>query len=552
MAKQILASEEARLALKKGVDTLADTVKVTLGPKGRNVVLEKSYGSPVITNDGVTIAKEIEIGTISDDLKKKAHSKIENIGAQVIKEVASKTNDVAGDGTTTATVLAQAMIEEGIKNVTAGANPMAIRKGIEKASEAVVTELEKIKKDVKNSEDIANVAAISAADEKIGKMIADAMETVGKDGVITVEEGQTLGIEKEVVEGMQFDKGYVSPYMITDTNRMEAIYENPKILITDKKISSINEIVPILEKLAQVGKKDLVIIADDIEGEALATLVVNKIRGTFNTLAVKTPGFGERGKEMLADIAVLTGGQVIAEDLGLKLENVELEQLGEARKIIADAEKTTIIEGTGHEEAIKTRVGEIKTQIERTDSDWDREKLQERLAKLAGGVAVIKVGAATEVEQKELQHRVEDALSATRAAVEEGIVPGGGVALVRVAEALKKLDLSKEEQVGVEILSRSLEAPIRQIAENAGERADVIITDIKKNENKNFGYDFAAGDYKDMLKAGIIDPAKVTRSALQNAASAAAMLLTTEAVVADIPEPPSQALPGGMPGGMDY
>ncbi|MBW6431946.1 chaperonin GroEL [Patescibacteria group bacterium] len=552
MAKQILSSEEARLALKRGVDTLADTVKVTLGPKGRNVVLEKSYGSPVITNDGVTIAKEIEIGTVSEDPKKKANAKVENIGAQVIKEVASKTNDVAGDGTTTATVLAQAIIEEGIKNVTSGANPMAIRKGIEKATEAVVTELAKNKKEVKNSEDIANVASISAADEEIGKMIAAAMETVGKDGVITVEESQTLGIEKDVVEGMQFDKGYISPYMITDTTRMEAIYDNPKILITDKKISSINEIVPLLEKLAQVGKKDLVIIADDIEGEALATLVVNKIRGTFNTLAVKTPGFGERGKEMLADIAILTGGQVIADDLGLKLESVELEQLGEARKVISDSEKTTIIEGIGHEEAIKNRVAEIKTQIEKSDSDWDKEKLQERLAKLAGGVAVIKIGAATEVEQKELQHRVEDALSATRAAVEEGIVPGGGVALIRAGETLKNLKLSKEEQVGVEIVEKALEAPIRQIALNAGERADVVISDIKKSDNKNQGYDFAAGEHKDMIKAGIIDPAKVTRSALQNAASAAAMLLTTEAVVADIPEPPTPPIAGGMPGGMDY
>ncbi|MDD3480686.1 MAG: chaperonin GroEL [Patescibacteria group bacterium] len=552
MGKQIISSEEARIALKNGVDTLANTVKVTLGPKGRNVVLEKTYGSPVITNDGVTIAKEIEIDTISDDPKKKAEARIENIGAQVIKEVASKTNDVAGDGTTTATVLAQAMIEEGIKNVTAGANPMAIRKGIEAASTAVAEELGNVKKDVKNSEEIANVAAISAASEEVGKIIADAMETVGKDGVITVEEGQTLGIEKEVVEGMQFDKGYVSAYMVTDTAKMEAIYENPSILITDKKISSINEIVPILEKLAAVGKKDLVIMAEEIDGEALATLVVNKLRGTFNTLAIKSPGFGDRAKEMLADIAILTGGQVISEDLGLKLENVELEQLGEARKVIADSENTTIIEGTGHEKAIKDRVTEIKAQIEKADSDWDREKLQERLAKLSGGVAVIKVGAATEVEQKEMQHRVEDALAATRAAVEEGIVPGGGVALIRAAEVLTGLKLDKEEQVGVEIVAKSLEAPLRQIANNAGERADVVIADIKKNTDKNYGYDFAEGKYKDMLKAGIIDPAKVTRSALQNAASAAAMLLTTEAVVADIPEPPAPELPagGGMPGMM--
>ncbi len=435
------------------------------------------------------------------------------------------------------------MIEEGVKNVTAGANPMAIRKGIDSATAKVIEELVKIKKEVKNSEDIASVASISAADENVGKIIADAMETVGRDGVITVEEGQTLGIEKEVVEGMQFDKGYVSAYMVTDTTKMEAVYDNPKILITDKKISSINEIVPLLEKLAQVGKKELVIIADEIEGEALATLVVNKLRGTFNTLAVKAPGFGDRQKEYLADIAVLTGGQVISEELGLTLENVEVEQLGEARKVIADAENTTIIEGTGHEKALAERIAEIKAQIEKSDSDWDKEKLQERLAKLSGGVAVIKVGAATEVEQKEMQHRVEDALSATRAAVEEGIVPGGGVALVRAITSLEGIKVSKEEMVGVEIVRKALEAPLRQIAENAGERADVIISEIKKNSDKNYGYDFAAGSYKDMLKAGIIDPAKVTRSALQNAASAAAMLLTTEAVVADIPEPPTPNTP---------
>lgn len=553
MSKQILASEEARLALKKGVDVLANTVKVTLGPKGRNVVLEKKYGSPTITNDGVTIAKEIEIGTVSDDPKKKANAQIENIGAQVIKEVASKTNDVAGDGTTTATVLAQAMIEEGIKNVTAGANPIAIRRGIEKATEKVVEGLKKIKKDIKGSEDITHVASISAADEEIGKMIADAMDTVGKDGVITVEESQTLGIEKEVVEGMQFDRGYVSAYMVTDTARMEAVFENPKILITDKKITSINELLPLLEKLAATGKKDLVIIADDIEGEALATLVVNKLRGTFNALAVKAPGFGDRQKEMMQDIAILTGGQVISEEVGLTLEAAELEVLGEARKVIADKDNTTIIEGTGNKKAVEDRVAEIKTQIEKATSDWDKEKLQERLAKLAGGVAVIKVGAPTEVEQKERQHRVEDALSATRAAVEEGIVPGGGVALIRAANELADFKASEEEQVGVEIVAKALEAPLRQIAENAGERADVVIAEIKKSENANQGYDFEAGEYKDMMKAGILDPAKVTRSALQNAASAAAMLLTTEAVVADIPEPPAAPMAGGgMPGGMEY
>jgi len=443
------------------------------------------------------------------------------------------------------------MIEEGIKNVTAGANPIAIRKGIEKATEAVITELSKTKKDVKDSEDIANVASISAASEEIGKMIAEAMETVGKDGVITVEEGQTLGIEKDVVEGMQFDKGYVSPYMATDTGRMEAIYENASILITDKKISAIADIVPLLEKLAQVGKKDLVIIAEDIEGEALATLVVNKIRGTFNTLAIKSPGFGDRQKEMLSDIAVLTGGQVISEEVGLTLEKVELEQLGEARKVIADAENTTIIEGTGQENAVKERITEIKAQIKKSDSDWDKEKLQERLAKLSGGVAVIKVGAATEVEQKEMQHRVEDALEATKAAVEEGIVAGGGVALIRSADVLKDLKVETEEKIGVDIVIKALETPIRQIAENSGERADVIISEIRKNSNVNYGYDFAEGKYKDMLKAGILDPAKVTRSALQNAASAAAMLLTTEAVVADIPEPKGPEMPaGGMPGMM--
>jgi len=550
MAKQILSGEEARISLKRGVDILANTVKTTLGPKGRNVVLDKKYGSPVITNDGVTIAKEIEIGTISDDPKKKAQAVIENVGAQVIKDVASKTNDVAGDGTTTATVIAQAMIEEGIKNVTAGANPMAIRRGIEKATAAVVEELKKVKKDVKNSSDIANVAAISAADEEIGQMIAEAMDTVGKDGVITVEESQTLGIEKEVVEGMQFDKGYIAPYMVTDTGRMEAIYEHPSILITDKKISAIAEILPLLEKMANAGKKDLVIIADEVEGEALATLVVNKLRGIFNTLAVKAPGFGDRRKEMLQDIAILTGGQVITEELGLKLEETEMEMLGTARKVIADKDNTTIVEGAGQKSAVEDRIKEIRTEIDKTTSDWDKEKLQERLAKLAGGVAVLKIGAATEVEQKEKQHRVEDALAATRAAVEEGIVPGGGVALIRAGKVLANLKLDKEEQVGVEIVLKSLESPLKQIAANAGEKADVVIDTIRKEDSYSFGYDFAKGEYKDMLKAGIIDPAKVTRSALQNAASAAAMLLTTEAVVADIPEAEKPEPP--MPGGMGY
>lgn len=553
MAKQIVSGEQARMALKRGVDILADTVKVTLGPKGRNVVLDKKYGSPVITNDGVTIAKEIEIGTISEDPVKRAAAVVENIGAQVIKDVASKTNDVAGDGTTTATVLAQAIIEEGIKNVAAGANPIAIRRGIEKATEAVVAEIKNIKKDVKDSNDIINVASISASDAEIGKMIADAMDTVGKDGVITIEASQTLGIEKEVVEGMQFDKGFVSAYMMTDTARMEAIYENPAILITDKKISAINDILPLLEKMAQVGKKELVIIADDVDGEALAVLVVNKLKGTFNTLAVKAPGFGDRRKEMLQDIAVLTGGQLITEELGLKLEEATIEMLGSARRIVSDKDNTTIIEGKGEKKAVEARISEIKAQIKKSTSDWDKEKLQERLAKLSGGVAVLKIGAATEVEQKEKQHRVEDALAATRAAVEEGIVPGGGVALIRAAEALKKLKLDKEEQVGVDIVMKALEAPLRQIAANAGEKADVVIEEIKKNTNIYYGYDFAKNEYKDMLKAGIIDPAKVTRSAIQNAASAAAMLLTTEAVVADIPEKEA-SMPGGggMPGGMGY
>jgi len=552
MAKQILSGEEARISLKKGVDILANTVKTTLGPKGRNVVLDKKFGSPVITNDGVTIAKEIEIGTISEDPKKKAQAVIENVGAQVIKDVASKTNDVAGDGTTTATVIAQAMIEEGIKNVTAGANPMAIRRGIEKATNVVVEELKKVKKEVKNSSDIANVAAISAADEEIGQMIAEAMDTVGKDGVITVEESQTLGIEKEVVEGMQFDKGYIAPYMVTDAGRMEAIYEHPSILITDKKISAIAEILPLLEKMSNAGKKDLVIIADEVEGEALATLVVNKLRGIFNTLAVKAPGFGDRRKEMLQDIAILTGGQLITEELGLKLEETEITMLGTARKVIADKDNTTIVEGAGEKSAVENRIKEIRAEIDKTTSDWDKEKLQERLAKLAGGVAVLKIGAATEVEQKEKQHRVEDALAATRAAVEEGIVPGGGVALIRAGKVLANLKLDKEEQVGVEIVLKSLESPLKQIAANAGEKADVVIDTIRKEDSYSYGYDFAKGEYKDMLKAGIIDPAKVTRSALQNAASAAAMLLTTEAVVADIPEKEAPPMPGGMPEGMGY
>ncbi len=537
MSKEIKFSEDARKKLKDGVDKLANTVKTTLGPKGRNVVLDKKYGAPTITNDGVTIAKEIDLEDI-----------YENMGAQLVKEVASKTNDVAGDGTTTATVLAQAIITEGLKNVTAGANPMEIKKGIEKASEFVVGELAKNKKEIKTKEEIAQVASISAADTEIGNLIADVMDEVGKDGVITVEEGQTLGMEKEVVEGMQFDNGFIAAYMVTDTARMEAVYEHPSILLTDKKISSINEIVPLLEKMAQAGKKDLIIIADDVDGEALATLVVNKIRGIFNTLAIKAPGFGDKKKEMLQDLAILTGATVISEELGLKLEDAELDVLGSARKVISDKDNTTIVEGQGDQKAIKARVEQIKAQIAKSTSDWDKEKLQERLAKLAGGVAVLKVGAATEVELKEKKHRIEDALAATRAAVEEGIVPGGGVALVDIAPGLAKLKGDKDVETGIRILQRALEEPLRQIALNAGKEGSVVVDEVQKRA-KGIGYDAAKDDYKDMIKAGIVDPAKVTRSALQNAASVSALFLTTEAVVAELPAKEEPQMPaGGMPG----
>ncbi|MDP2586388.1 MAG: chaperonin GroEL [Candidatus Komeilibacteria bacterium] len=535
MAKQILFNEAARQAAKRGVDKLADAVKVTLGPKGRNVVLDKGYGSPVITKDGVTVAKEIEL-----------EDKFENVGAEIVKEVASKTNDVSGDGTTTATVLAQAIIAEGLKNVTAGTNPLGIKRGIEKGVEAVVNELKKISKEVSSKDEIAQVASISANDEEIGKVIAEAMESVGKDGVITVEEYQTFGITKEVVEGMQFDKGFVSHYMITNADRMEAEYEDPYILITDQKISSIQTILPLLEKLAQMGRKDLVIIADDIDGEALATLVVNKLRGTFNALAVKAPGFGDRRKEMLNDIAVLTGGKVISEEIGLKLENAEIDMLGQARKVKATKENTTIIEGKGDDKEVKNRVGQIKKQLENAENDFDKEKLQERLAKLAGGVAVIKVGAATEVEMKEKKHRVEDALAATRAAVEEGIVVGGGVALLRAVSALTGVKVDDEGQVGLNILKRALEVPARQIAENAGKDGSVVVEAIKTRSG-NEGYNAALDKYEDLVKAGIIDPTKVTRFALQNAASAAAMFLTTEAIITDLPEKKEK---GGMGGGM--
>ncbi len=526
MAKQLKFSEDARKILKKGIDKLADAVKVTLGPKGRNVLLDQGFGAPVITNDGVTIAKEIDL-----------EDKFENTGAQLIKEVATKTNDVAGDGTTTAIVLAQSIIHEGLKNVTAGSNPMALRRGIEKATQKVVEELKKMAKKVTSKEEIAQVAAISADSKEIGELIAEVMEKVGKDGVITVEESQTFGLDKEYVEGMQFDNGYISPYMITDTSRMEAVFENPYILITDKKISAVSEIVPLMEKLAQTGKKDLVIIAEDVEGEALATLVVNKLRGVFNTLAVKAPGFGERRKEMLSDIAVLTGGEVISEELGLKLENVEINMLGEARKVVADKDTTTIIEGKGSPEEIKNRIEQIKKQIQETTSEYDKEKLQERLAKLSGGVAVIKVGAATEVELKEKKHRIEDALAATKAAVEEGIVPGGGVALLNAKKTLDKIEVEDEdEKVGINILKKALEAPIRQIAENSGLEGSVIIDAILSKGDINYGYDFAKDKFVDLIEEGIVDPTKVTRSALLNAVSAASMLLTTEAVVTDLPE----------------
>jgi chaperonin GroEL len=540
MAKDIISSEEARKRLKAGVDKLANTVKTTLGPKGRNVVLGRSYGGPLITNDGVTIAKEIEL-----------EDAFENMGAQIVKEVASKTNDQAGDGTTTATVLAQAIIEEGIKNVAAGANPMAIRHGIEKAAQAVAQELTKIAKPVKESAEIANVAAISAADPEVGTLIAEVMKVIGEDGIVTVEEGQTLGLDKEVVEGMQFDNGYVSPYMVSDTTRMEAVVENAPILITDKKISSVQELLPLLEKLAGEGKKDLVIIAEDLDGEALTTLVLNKLRGTFNAVAIKAPAFGDRRKEMLEDIAILTGGQVIAEEIGLKLEDATVEMLGEARKVIASKDNTTIVDGKGDKKAVKSRVTQMKAQLSELSSEYEIEKLAERIAKLESGVAVIKVGAATEVELKEKKARIEDAVHSTKAAVAEGIVPGGGAALIKASKVLDKLELEDEQQIGVVIVQKSLEAPIRQIASNAGITDIAVILETIRKGDKNLGWDFAKNQKTDMLKAGIIDPVKVTKSALLNAASAASMLLTTEAAVVDLPSKDAP-VGGGMPdmGGM--
>jgi chaperonin GroEL len=542
MAKQLSFSEDARAKLRNGANILADAVKVTLGPKGRNVVLDKSYGAPIITNDGVTIAKEIEL-----------EDKFENMGAQLIKQVAAKTNDVAGDGTTTATVLAQAMINEGLKVVAAGANPMIVRHGIEKGVVQVVEHLRKARKDVKG-DDIAHVATISAGDPEVGTLIAEVMAKVGTAGVITVEEGQTLGLSTEVVEGMQFDNGYISAYMVTNSERMEAEFTDAMLLITDKKISSIQEILPLLEGMAQTGRKNLVIIAEDVDGEALATLVLNKLRGTFNTLAVKAPGFGDRRKEMLRDIAILTGGEVITEDLGLKLENATVEMLGRADKVVATKEKTTIVGGKGDKKAIAARVAQIKKLIEQTDSTYDKDKLKERHAKLAGGVGVIKVGAATEVEMKEKKYRIEDALAATKAAVDEedgGILPGGGVAYVDVLADLEKMELEGEEKIGLEILKKALRQPLFQIAENAGKEGSVVVAEVAKLE-KGVGYNALTDTYEDMMKAGVIDPFKVTSSALQNAASIAAMVLTTEVLITDKPEPKESAPagPGGM--GMDY
>ncbi|OGY92933.1 MAG: chaperonin GroL [Candidatus Komeilibacteria bacterium RIFCSPLOWO2_01_FULL_53_11] len=536
MAKKILFSEEARAKMKSGVDQLANAVRVTLGPRGRNAVMDKGYGAPSISKDGVTVAKEVEL-----------QDKFENLGAELVKEVASKTSDVAGDGTTTATVLAQAIIAEGLKNVTAGANPLAIKEGIDAGVKAVVEYLKSISDTVKGREEIEQVASISANNKEIGKVIAEAMEAVGNEGVITVEESQSFGIEKEVVEGMQFDKGYVSHYMITNTERMEAVYENPLILITDQKISSLQEFLPLLESLAQSGKKELVIIADDIEGEALATLVVNKLRGTFHALAVKAPGFGDRKKEMLADIATLTGARVVSEEVGLKLANASIEMLGEARKVIATKDNTTIVEGKGDKTAIEDRIKLIKKAIEQSDSDFDKEKLKERLAKLSGGVAVIKVGAATETEMKEIKDRIEDALHATKAAVEEGIVVGGGVAYLRALEKLDQVKLEGDEKIGLDILKRSLSSPIRQIATNAGQDGAVVAARVM-TEKGNYGFDARTIEYTDLVKRGIVDPTKVARSALQNAASAAGMFLTTEVAIADIPEEKPDMPGGGMSG----
>ena len=541
MAKQILFDEEARRALGRGVDALANAVKVTLGPKGRNVVLDKKFGAPTITNDGVTIARDIEL-----------EDPFENMGAQLVKEVATKTNDIAGDGTTTATLLAQAMIHEGMKNVAAGANPMIIKKGIDEAVKTLVDEIKAKSKKVEGQADIAQVATISSANEETGKLIAEAMEKVGKDGVITVEESKTMRTNLSVKEGMQFDRGYISPYLVTDTDKMEATLDDPYILITDRKISAINDILPILEQVVKAGKQ-LAIIAEDVDGEALTTIVVNKLRGTFKALAVKAPGFGDRRKAMLQDIATLTGGTVISEELGRKLDSVTLADLGQAHKMVSTKDETTIIGGKGDKDAIAERVAQIKQQISQTTSDFDREKLQERLAKLSGGVAVIEIGAATEVEMKDKKYRIEDALNATRAAVEEGIVAGGGTTFLDILPALDKLEVEGDEKVGVNIVKRAIEEPVRQIAQNAGLEGSVVVENVKK-AGTGIGFNALKNEYVDMLKAGIVDPAKVTRSALQNAASIASMVLTTETLVADKPEKevPAPAAPGmgGMPGMM--
>ncbi|MFC0628869.1 chaperonin GroEL [Kribbella deserti] len=542
MPKLIAFNEEARRGLERGMNTLADAVKVTLGPKGRNVVLEKKWGAPTITNDGVSIAKEIEL-----------EDPYEKIGAELVKEVAKKTDDVAGDGTTTATVLAQALVREGLRNVAAGANPMGLKKGIEKAVEAVSEQLLALAKPVETREQIAATASISAADTQVGQIIAEAMDKVGKEGVITVEESNTFGLELELTEGMRFDKGYISPYFVTDTERMEAVLDDPYILVVNSKISSIKDLVPVLEKVMQTGKP-LAIIAEDIEGEALATLVVNKIKGTFKTVAVKAPGFGDRRKAMLVDIAILTGGEVISEEVGLKLDGVGLELLGQARKIVVTKDETTIVEGSGNADQISGRVNQIRAEIEKSDSDYDREKLQERLAKLAGGVAVIKVGAATEVELKERKHRIEDAVRNAKAAVEEGIVAGGGVALLQASvKAFEKLELEGDEATGAAIVRSAVEAPLKQIAVNAGLEGGVVVEKVR-NLEPGHGLNAATGEYVDLIATGIIDPAKVTRSALQNAASIAALFLTTEAVIADKPEKAGAAAGGGAPdmGGMDF
>ena len=531
MAKQIIYGEEARKALQNGIDKLSNTVKITLGPKGRNVVLDRKYGAPLITNDGVTIAKEVEL-----------EDAFENMGAQLVKEVATKTNDVAGDGTTTATLLAQALVREGMKNVAAGANPMVVKKGMQAAVDAVVAEVLKNAKPVASSDDIARVATVSAADEYVGNLIADAMAKVTADGVITIEESKTSETYSDVVEGMQFDRGYISPYMVTDTDKMEAVIDDALILITDKKIGNIQEILPLLEQIVQSGKK-LVIVAEDVEGEALSTLLVNKLRGTFTCVAVKAPGFGDRRKEMLQDIAILTGGQVITSDLGLELKDTQLMQLGRAKQVKISKENTIIVDGAGDQDAIKGRINQIKAQIAETTSDFDREKLQERLAKLAGGVAVIRVGAATETEMKEKKLRIEDALAATKAAVEEGTVAGGGVALlgaIKAASALLDTD-DADYKTGVKIVLKAIEEPVRQIAANAGLEGSVIVNEIVNSNKAGYGFNFATSEYVDMFEAGILDPAKVTRSALQNAASVAAMVLTTESLVADIPDPQAEA-----------